>query len=540
MSKKDYKKGMFDAIEAYEGFGKKQEAATEYVAGEVAKVAGKMDKLGDKIGEIKDYITDKEKAALYKLNTPVDIAALESSEKRVLLAVLYQLSADEEELTEEQQNYVRAVQQYLKIYNPQTEIDLEAVENIEDIATQKAVLQTVLEFFYLGAHPGTYSEDQLEFLDCFQVNRKTRREISDHIKAIVETVGVQGLAEKYGFVPKPDEANTEASKFAEVDTTALTQKLLSLYSESAGITIKCITANYIIFEKWGVFRGDRKTCRLDIRTLEQTLLQNPDYVPSGIGRVVVQDEIIDNMPKEEGDAIIAYDVAHSSSTTLTTCEKNSVRGLRASEEYILFQQDGGYRFLSRADENNGFLESTADRRWENLVKDKLYCVNAKNYNLCTDGVLELYDLKTKEIKTLGVVPWNFAPFAVCGEKIFGYVPDILSKRSVCVFDCTTQKISTLLRYDKSNFEECWCTQFGEHKILIGNSGSDNDDSVDVYDLNLESAEVQILVHLENTENIDIIGPIGSRFYYAETIYSSDESEEGSKTQHKIHQVPFGA
>ncbi len=204
MSKKDYKKGMSDAVEAYEGFGKKQEAAIEHVAGEVAKAAGKMDKLGDKIGEIKDYITDQEKAALYKLNTPVDIAALGNNEKRILLAVLYQLSADEEELTEEQQGYVRAVQQYLKIYNPQTEIDMGAVENIKDIAAQKAVLQTVLEFFYLGAHPGTYSEDQLEFLDCFQVNRKTRREISDHIKAIVETVGVQGLAEKYGFVPQDD------------------------------------------------------------------------------------------------------------------------------------------------------------------------------------------------------------------------------------------------------------------------------------------------------------------------------------------------
>lgn len=200
MSKKDYKQGMADALEANKGFSEKQEAAINHVAGEVEKAAGKMDKLGDKIGEIKNYITDQEKAALYKLNTPVDIAALENNEKRILLAVLYQLSSDEDELTEEQQSYVRAVQQYLKIYNPQTEIDLEAVENIEDIAAQKAVLQTVLEFFYLGTHPGTYSEDQLEFLDCFQVNRKTRREISDHIKAIVEAVGVQGLAEKYGFV----------------------------------------------------------------------------------------------------------------------------------------------------------------------------------------------------------------------------------------------------------------------------------------------------------------------------------------------------
>jgi len=200
MSKKDYKQGMADAMEAYRRFGKKQEAAIRHVGEQVEKTAGKVDSLGGKIGEITDYITDQEKAALYKLNTPVDIADLEDAEKRILLAVLYQLSADEEELTEEQQNFVRAVQQYLKIYNPQTEISLDAVENIEDVSAQKAVLQTVLEFFYLGTHPETYSDDQMDFLDCFQVNRKTRREINGYINAIVEAVGTQGLSEKYGFV----------------------------------------------------------------------------------------------------------------------------------------------------------------------------------------------------------------------------------------------------------------------------------------------------------------------------------------------------
>lgn len=209
MSKKDYKKGMADAMEAYEAFGEKQEAAIRRVGAEIEKTAGKVDKLGGKIGEITDYITDKEKAALYKLNTPVDIADLDDAEKRILLAVLYQLSADEDEVTEEQQNYVRAVQQYLKIYNPQTEIDLAAVENVEDISAQKAVLQTVLEFFRLGTHPEELTEEQEDFLDYFQVNRRTRREISGYIDTLVEAVGIKGLSEKYGFV-----AAQPQSKFA--------------------------------------------------------------------------------------------------------------------------------------------------------------------------------------------------------------------------------------------------------------------------------------------------------------------------------------
>ena len=200
MSKKDYQKGMADAMEAYEAFGQKQEAAIRNIEEKVTQAGEKVGKLGDKIGEISDYITEQEKAALYKLNTPVDIADLEKAEKRILLAVLYQLSADESEVTEEQQNYIRAVQQYLQIYNPQTTIGLEVVENIEDISAQKAVLQSVLEFFYLGTHPGTYTDDQMEFLDCFQINRKTRKEIITCIKSIIEVVGTRGLAEKYGVV----------------------------------------------------------------------------------------------------------------------------------------------------------------------------------------------------------------------------------------------------------------------------------------------------------------------------------------------------
>ena len=213
MSRKDYKKGMADAMSAYEAFGEKQEAAIRHVGAEIEKTAGKVDKLGGKIGEIADYITDKEKATLYKLNTPVDIADLDDAEKRILLAVLYQLSADEDEVTEEQQNYVRAVQQYLKIYNPQTEIDLSAVENIEDISAQKAVLQSVMEFFQLGTHPEELTEEQEDFLDCFQVNRRTRREIDGFISAIVEAVGIKGLAEKYGFVD--EQPRSEFAKYQD-------------------------------------------------------------------------------------------------------------------------------------------------------------------------------------------------------------------------------------------------------------------------------------------------------------------------------------
>lgn len=240
MSRKDYRQGMADAMEAYEKFGEKQENAIRYVGIQAEQAAQATGKLGEAINGITSYISDREKAELYKLNTPVDIADLDDSEKRILLAVLYQLISDEDDPTEAQQHYVRSVQQYLKIYNPQTEIDLEAVENIEDIAAQKAVLQSVLEFFYLGSHPKTYSEKQLDFLDCFQVNRKNRKEIISHIDAIIGAVGAQGLSEKYGFA-----AQQPKSEFAS-------------YSDNGEIPSKVADSCIELLEKGGVknFKDD--------------------------------------------------------------------------------------------------------------------------------------------------------------------------------------------------------------------------------------------------------------------------------------------
>lgn len=203
MGNEDYKQGYADSMKAHEDFLKKQEAATQHIAGEMAKVGEDVGRLGEKISGITDYITDQEKVELYKLNAPVDIAELEARDKELLWAVLYQLANDEDEITEEQQNYLRAVQNYIGVKDAQVE-SLDVIEEINDVDTSKAILQAVLEFFYLGTHFGDYTEKQTDFLDLFNVNPKGRKEILNHIETIVKAVGIKGLAEKYGFVPAPE------------------------------------------------------------------------------------------------------------------------------------------------------------------------------------------------------------------------------------------------------------------------------------------------------------------------------------------------
>lgn len=215
MFNRKYKKGMADAAKAYEAFGKKQEEALRYILEEVRQ--GKRDmqsalkEIDGHIDNIYDYLKSKEKAALYTVYTPFDLKELGEKERLFLVGALFRLTMDKVP-NEDQQNYLRAVQKYLEIKEPPFGTDPMAIENIEDLPTQKAILQAVLEFLRLQ-DGDSYDETELqqEFLDAFSVNNKGRQEIMEHIELLYTATGAKGLAEKYGYVPEEEEpeATTE-------------------------------------------------------------------------------------------------------------------------------------------------------------------------------------------------------------------------------------------------------------------------------------------------------------------------------------------
>lgn len=213
MFNKKYKKGMADAAKAYEAFGKKQEDALKHILEEVRQ--GKRDlesvlrELNGNIDGLYDYIDSKEKAHLYSVYTPFDIINLNKNDRLFLVGVLCRLTVDKAP-NENQQNYIRAVQKYLDVKEPPFGIDPMYIETIEDIPTQKAILQTVLEYLCLqDGDSYDETEYQQEFLDAFSVNAKGRKEIMDHIDLLYTATGAKGLAEKYGYVPEEEEADTQ-------------------------------------------------------------------------------------------------------------------------------------------------------------------------------------------------------------------------------------------------------------------------------------------------------------------------------------------
>lgn len=225
-NRKMYKRGLEDAMHACEGFSEKQKEALEQLRRDVEsgnkKIEDALTDLGDNLNGIHQYLDSREKAALYHLETPIDINALEESEQQLLITMLYQLANDEgTRFNENQRAFIRSVQRYLKITNPQMNVDLSVVGDIDSLDVQKAFLRVSLEFFYLQEEE-EIMEEQEEFLSNFSVNKKQATAIENSVSRLYNAVGAEGITEKYGYVPYESEqkntfVETEIQTFVSDD-----------------------------------------------------------------------------------------------------------------------------------------------------------------------------------------------------------------------------------------------------------------------------------------------------------------------------------
>ena len=134
---------------------------------------------------------------------------MEQQEREFLVGVLFCLTMHRLP-TEEQKAYIRSVKKYLNIKEPPFGVDLMAVENIEDLSAQKAIFQDVIEFLVLQEGDSFDETDlQSEFLDAFNINKKTKENIIERTKLFYWAVGPEGLAEKYGYVPEMEASSSK-------------------------------------------------------------------------------------------------------------------------------------------------------------------------------------------------------------------------------------------------------------------------------------------------------------------------------------------
>lgn len=203
MGRKDFQKGMVAGAKPFEEKFRRQGEAID-------RVSRKLNERLDAIDEVTDAILDDlsamEKKRLYDLNTVVNISELDETEKEFLVALLYTIANMGEQITSYQQQFIRSVKNYLGVMNVQAEVDLASIENIESINSQKAILQTIMEYLFLDHANHGYMDEYEDVFEYFSVNRKGVQEIKDKIDNIYRLAGLQGIAENYGYVPPADTA----------------------------------------------------------------------------------------------------------------------------------------------------------------------------------------------------------------------------------------------------------------------------------------------------------------------------------------------
>lgn len=271
MGNKDFKKGMQAGAKPFEEKFKK---TADQIDGLGKKINSKLDAFDETFDTIIDDLNSIERKRLYDLNTLVDILELDEAERELLVAILLTLGSIEEP-TELQQLFIRSVKNYLKITNPQIEVNLLSIENIESINSQKAILQTIMEFLFLAFGNHDYLEEYEELLSYFSINRRGKKEIIAKINAIYEMTGLEGIAENYGYVPKMDKKKEEktgnSEKEIKITENELTEiEINTILNINQGET-KVFTNNIIhlkkiincqgnlIFENCMLFYNESKT-----------------------------------------------------------------------------------------------------------------------------------------------------------------------------------------------------------------------------------------------------------------------------------------
>jgi len=208
-------------------FQKGMEAGANPFAAKFEQYSKALKRLEDNFGgqwkqtkEVADQILncerDNEKARLYGLYTQIDIKGLKQEYKEFIVAVLYALSP--ETSNELQQSYIRSVQKYLGIKTPQTSIDFSSLENIEDLAAQKAIFQVCVEYLFLANNNLDFFEQyEKSLFNYFSLRDKVMLEIWENVLQIYTATGPLGLAEKYGFVPKLSNGKGDAGAPTPID-----------------------------------------------------------------------------------------------------------------------------------------------------------------------------------------------------------------------------------------------------------------------------------------------------------------------------------
>ena len=194
---KKYKEGMKAGAAPFEKILEDQSKQTKE---SMDAINANVDSIHELVDVVFDDLVAQEKKRVYNLDTDYDILTLDQDEREFAIAMLYTLSQLMDETTEKQKCYLLNIQRYLNIRNPQVQIEVSSIENIENLKTQKMLYRIVTEYLFLAQENFEYAENFKYIFDYFSINKQSKNSIRGNIENIYKAVGADGLIEFYGYL----------------------------------------------------------------------------------------------------------------------------------------------------------------------------------------------------------------------------------------------------------------------------------------------------------------------------------------------------
>ncbi|GEO46178.1 phage tail tape measure protein [Companilactobacillus kimchii] len=153
-----------------------------------------IQRTGKNVVTIIQNLSDAQKKELFQLDSQYSVLKLSTTERQFLIGYLFTYS-QEFDLNGLQKKYVSDLMKYLQVSEPQIGVKLDSIDNIESLTTQKIILEIVMEYCYLN----NFELPNEEVFDLFSITKRNKAELSEDLQRMVETIGVEGLAERYEF-----------------------------------------------------------------------------------------------------------------------------------------------------------------------------------------------------------------------------------------------------------------------------------------------------------------------------------------------------
>ena len=284
MSIKDYKKGLANqaviesvSMREFESSLKKLEAVNRQW----------RDCYGNIMDTILQDLSAQEKRDTYGICTPFDISDMNRDDQEFLVSLLDELSdhyrTPKDAIAHEAQDiYLRAVHFHLQILDIQRENTLDNIKNIDSKRAEKAILQCVMEYFFLENYDHSYIQTHSDILNRFDANEDDIKGIQERIDAFCRKVGPAGLSEKYTYkkATAPSQEKTARSYSICIVPDSIGNGKSNVRAENAAKRLKSALEN------------SNNVCHLVPQEAYERGIDKPDDFSILLGKNKMTDEVL--------------------------------------------------------------------------------------------------------------------------------------------------------------------------------------------------------------------------------------------------------